>query len=101
MPHNKYKNIFLHYTAEKRCADVTLTDFNGYKGVCCATDQLQGPIYYYYTTIRLLVGLLSEKIQIFVSASLALKLRRYTQNTPIRRNPSSEFRKKNFLTVIF
>ena len=33
---------------EKRCADVTLTDFNGYingyKGVCCATDQLQGLI---------------------------------------------------------
>ena len=47
------------------------------------------------------VGLLSEKIQIFVSASLALKLRIYTQNTPIRRNPSSEFRKKIFLTVIF
>ena len=51
--------------------------------------------------MQLLVGLLSEKIQIFVSASLALKLRIYTQNTPIRRNPSSEFRKKNFLTVIF
>ena len=41
--------------------------------------------------IVLLLGLLSEKIQIFVSASLALKLRIYTQNTPIRRNPSSEF----------
>ena len=52
-------------------------------------------------TSDIVVGLLSEKIQIFVSASLALKLRGYTRNTPIRRNPSSEFRKKNFLTVIF
>ncbi len=51
--------------------------------------------------LKLKVGLLSEKIHIFVSASLALKLRIYTRNTPIRRNPSPEFREKNFLTVIF
>ena len=40
-------------------------------------------------------------VEIFVSASLAMKLREYTRNTPIRRNPVSKFWKKIFLTVIF
>ena len=64
-------------------------------------DNTGSNIFIFSRLLLLLLGLLSEKIQIFVSASLALKLRIYTQNTPIRRNPSSEFRKKNFLTVIF
>ena len=37
------------------------------------------------------VGLISEEVEIFVSASLAMKLREYTRNTPIRRNPVSKF----------
>ena len=45
--------------------------------------------------------MISEEVDIFVSASLAMKLREYTRNTPIRRNPVSKFWKKNFLTVIF
>jgi len=36
-------------------------------------------------------GLISEEVEIFVSASLAMKLREYTRNTPIRRNPVSKF----------
>ena len=47
------------------------------------------------------VGLVSEEIDFFVLASLAMKLREYTRNTPIRRNPVSKFWKKFFLTVIF
>ena len=37
------------------------------------------------------VGLISEEIDFFVLASLAMKLREYTRNTPIRRNPVSKF----------
>ena len=37
------------------------------------------------------VGLVSEEIDFFVLASLAMKLREYTRNTPIRRNPVSKF----------
>ena len=51
--------------------------------------------------VAFLVGLISEEVEIFVSASLAMKLREYTRNTPIRRNPVSKFQKKFFLTVIF
>ena len=40
---------------------------------------------------KLLVGLISEEIDFFVLASLAMKLREYTRNTPIRRNPVSKF----------
>ena len=40
------------------------------------------------------VGLISEEIDFFVLASLAMKLREYTRNTPIRRNPMSKFWKK-------
>ena len=50
---------------------------------------------------RLHVGVVSEEIDFFVLESLAMKLREYTRNTPIRRNPVSKFRKKIFLTVIF
>ena len=39
----------------------------------------------------LLLGLISEEVEIFVSASLTMKLREYTRNTPIRRNPVSKF----------
>ena len=39
----------------------------------------------------LIIGLIFEKVEIFVSASLAMKLREYTRNTPIRRNPVSKF----------
>ena len=55
----------------------------------------------YYLLYGLMVGLIFEEVEIFVSASLAMKLREYTRNTPIRRNPVSKFWKKNFLTVIF
>ena len=37
------------------------------------------------------LGLISEEIDFFVLASLAMKLREYTRNTPIRRNPVSKF----------
>ena len=40
---------------------------------------------------KLQVGLVSEEIDFFVLASLAMKLREYTRNTPIRRNPVSKF----------
>ena len=40
---------------------------------------------------EILVGLVSEEIDFFVLASLAMKLREYTRNTPIRRNPVSKF----------
>ena len=40
--------------------------------------------------------LISEEIDFFVLASLAMKLREYTRNTPIRRNPVSKFSKKIF-----
>ena len=43
------------------------------------------------STFSLLVGLVSEEIDFFVLASLAMKLREYTRNTPIRRNPVSKF----------
>ena len=36
-------------------------------------------------------GLVSEEIEFFVLASLAMKLCEYTRNTPIRRNPVSKF----------
>ena len=49
----------------------------------------------------LILGLISEEIDFFVLASLAMKLREYTRNTPIRRNPVSKFWKNFFLTVIF
>ena len=49
----------------------------------------------------MIIGLVSEEIDFFVLASLAMKLREYTRNTPIRRNPVSKFWKKIFLTVIF
>ena len=39
----------------------------------------------------ILLGLISEEIDFFVLASLAMKLREYTRNTPIRRNPVSKF----------
>ena len=39
----------------------------------------------------LVLGFISEEVEIFVSASLAMKLREYTRNTPIRRNPVSKF----------
>ena len=39
----------------------------------------------------MIVGLISEEIDFFVLASLAMKLREYTRNTPIRRNPVSKF----------
>ena len=51
--------------------------------------------------VIVIVGLVSEEIEFFVLASLAMKLCEYTRNTPIRRNPVSKFWKKNFLTVIF
>ncbi len=51
--------------------------------------------------MEVLVGLVSEEIEFFVLASLAMKLCEYTRNTPIRRNPVSKFWKKFFLTVIF
>ena len=38
-----------------------------------------------------IVGLVSEEIDFFVLASFAMKLRDYTRNTPIRRNPVSKF----------
>ena len=41
--------------------------------------------------LLLLLGLVSEEIDFFVLASLAMKLREYTRNTPIRRNPVSKF----------
>ena len=41
--------------------------------------------------LLLLLGLISEEIDFFVLASLAMKLREYTRNTPIRRNPVSKF----------
>ena len=46
--------------------------------------------------IELIIGLHLKKIEIFVSASLAMKLRENTRNTPIRRNPVSKFEKKIF-----
>ena len=39
----------------------------------------------------LILGLVSEEIDFFVLESLAMKLREYTRNTPIRRNPVSKF----------
>ena len=51
----------------------------------------------FYVLLLLLLGLVSEEIDFFVLASLAMKLREYTRNTPIRRNPVSKFwKKKNF-----
>ena len=41
--------------------------------------------------VIVIVGLISEEIDFFVLASLAMKLREYTRNTPIRRNPVSKF----------
>jgi hypothetical protein len=43
------------------------------------------------TSNNSIVGLISEEIDFFVLASLAMKLREYTRNTPIRRNPVSKF----------
>ena len=37
--------------------------------------------------VVVIVGLISEEIDFFVLESLAMKLREYTRNTPIRRNP--------------
>ena len=54
------------------------------------------------SVIYIVIGLHLKKIEIFVSASLAMKLREYTRNTPIKRNPVLyKILKKNFLTVIF
>ena len=39
----------------------------------------------------IILGLVSEEIEFFVLASLAMKLCEYTRNTPIRRNPVSKF----------
>ena len=44
-----------------------------------------------YCRYLLIIGLVSEEIDFFVLASLAMKLREYTRNTPIRRNPVSKF----------
>ena len=49
----------------------------------------------------MLLGLVSEEIDFFVLASLAMKLRDYTRNTPIRRNPVSKFYKKKFFDRYF
>ena len=57
--------------------------------------------FFFFVNALILVGLISEEIDFFVLASLAMKLREYTRNTPIRRNPVSKFWKKFFLTVIF
>ena len=46
--------------------------------------------------VVVVVGLVSEEIEFFVLASLAMKLCEYTRNTPIRRNPVSNFLKKIF-----
>jgi len=53
------------------------------------------------TPLLLLLGLVSEEIDFFVLASSAMKLREYTWNTPIRRNPVSKFWKKNFWPLFF
>ena len=45
----------------------------------------------YYLLYGLIIGLIFEEVEIFVSASLAMKLREYTRNTPFRRNSLSKF----------
>ena len=45
----------------------------------------------FVVVVVVVAGLISEEVEIFVSASLAMKLREYTRNTPIRRNPVSKF----------
>ena len=89
----------IHSIVDRICIVLTYNrgTFFSYKAVLNPTTTSITSI----TIILIVIGLISEEIDFFVLASLAMKLREYTRNTPIRRNPVSKFWKKFFLTVIF
>ena len=73
-----------------------------YSNMLCTEATIYCSIYCsYYLLYGLIIGLIFEEVEILVSASLAMKLREYTRNTPIRRNPVSKFWKKKFFDRYF